>query len=66
MPLSYKSNYAIYLIVLGATIAYLLGWLNFIMDFQLAIWSLLSVRNAIGIGLFYVAMQVFKRQIDYD
>lgn len=64
--LSYKANYIIYLVVIGATIAYFLSWFKFIMDFQLETFALLSVRNLIGIGLFYLASQIFKRQVDYD
>ena len=64
--LSYKSNYVIYLVVIGVTIASFLGWFNFIMDFQLETFTLLSVKNLVSIGLFYLAMQIFKRQVDYD
>lgn len=62
----YKVNYVIYLVVIGSTIAYFLGWFKFIMDFQLETFALLSVRNLIGIGLFFLAMKIFKRQVDYD
>lgn len=62
----YKINYIVYLVVIGATIAYFLGWFKFIMDFQLETLTLFSVRNLIAIGLFYLTTQIFKRQVDYD
>jgi len=65
MALTYKQNYVIYLITLAFAVFSFLGLFNFITQFRLESFPLLSVQNLIGIGLFYLAYRIYIRQVDY-
>ena len=65
MALTYKQNYLIYLVTLAFAVFSFLGVFDFITQFKLESFSLLSVQNAIGIGLFYLAYQIYRNQVDY-
>ena len=65
MVLTYKNNTTLYLIALALAISSFLGLFDFITKFRLESLPLLSVQNLTGIGLIYIAVQIYKNQVDY-
>ena len=65
MALTYKQRTTIYLVALALVIANFLGLFDFITKFKLEILPLLSVETITGIGLLYIAVNIYKNQVDY-
>jgi len=61
---NYKQRYIVYLFSIGMAILFFLNAFKPVMEFSLL--DVLSVKNLIGIGLFYTAIKIWKRQVDYD
>ena len=65
MQLNYKQNYILYLIIIPLAVLILLGKFQFITNFRLEIMPFLSVKNLVGIFLFYMTFQIYRHQVDY-
>ena len=65
MALTYKQRTTIYLLSLALAISIFAGLFNFITKFKLEIFPLLSVETLTGIGLIYIAVNIYKNQVDY-
>lgn len=65
MAFSYKQNYYIYLITLILGICYFWGAFPWLMNFRVEVMPLLTIRNLIGVGFFYLAYQIYRNQVDY-
>lgn len=65
MAFTFVANYRIYLVSIGLSIAYLIGWFDWLFGFFLESLPFLSFRNVVAVGLFYVLIQMYKNQVDY-
>ncbi len=65
MPLTYKQNYVVYLLTISLAFISLTEMFPSITEFRLESFPIASVKNLLGIGLFYLASQIYKRQVDF-
>lgn len=65
MAFTYVTNYRIYLTSIALAAFFLVGWLDWFFSFSLESFPLASFRNIVAIGLFYVAIQAHKNQVDW-
>lgn len=63
--MTYKQHYVLYLITIAIAIFILLGFFKFITDFSLENFQFLSIRNLVGMSLFYLAYRIYINQVDY-